>query len=87
MPNNGCMLCVATTTVGSICTASNGNKALPTKYEKNATIALESSTHASKMPRTIGAFFLNDKIPDVMNAKTMNGNKKLKHSLKTTLML
>ena len=78
---------VAMIAVGSICTASNGNKAFPAKYEKNATNALEISTQVSNMPSTRGAFFLNDNIPVVINEKTINGNKKLKHSLKITLIL
>ena len=85
--NKGAMLSVATIVVGSIFTASNGSKALPTKYEKNATIEFDNNTDDNKIPSTTGAFFLNDRMPEVMNANTMKGNKKPKHSLKTRLIL
>ena len=48
---------------------------------------LEKIIQVSKTPKTTGAFFLNDKIPDETNKKTMKGIRNPKHSLNIRLMV
>lgn len=70
-----------------IFTARIGKSNRLIEYEKNATMLFDKMMLVSKIPRTIGAFFLNDKIPLAMKEKTMKGSKKLRPSLKIRLIV
>lgn len=64
---------------------STGRNHLPILKEKNVTRKFDAITVLINIPTTMGAFFLNDRIPARIKEKTMNGKKKPRISLKIVL--
>lgn len=62
-----------------------GKNNFPMLNEKNVTNKLDVIIVPKSIPTTMGAFFLNDKIPARMKEKTINGKKKPRISLKIVL--